>query len=64
MTTTVHITACCDDKTEVNVCITETDELVEDVTIQNGETLERHVYDDRMISIREVDKEDIATEDG
>lgn len=64
MTTIVRITACCDDKTEVNICITETDKLVEDVTIQDGESFESPVYDNRMISVQEVAKETVETDDG
>jgi hypothetical protein len=57
MTTTVKITACCEPTTtEVVVTVDENFQKVEDIVLQNGETVERYVYGNRAITVREVTK--------
>jgi len=56
MTTTVIINAHCDDKTEVQIGILDKGIVVEEHTIQDGESSEQVVYDDRMIKVREIKK--------
>ena len=65
MTTTVIVHAHCADSKHVQAIIVEQlrnggFNVIEDISIQNGEKLERVVFDGRVISIQEVDKESIA----
>ena len=58
MTTIVKIEALCDENTtEVNVIITDATSVVESYVLQDGESSERYVYDDRVITIKETLKE-------
>lgn len=56
MTTTVKVSACVAPEKEVKVRLTGTNMPDEEITLQNGETAERYIYDDREISVREVVK--------
>lgn len=57
MTTSVTIKACCAvDIKEVKITITDNNEIVEDFIIQDGVAVERFIYDDRTISVREIEK--------
>lgn len=61
MTTTVKVTACCGEDTEVKFGITTAPvqtELHEIVTLQNGETAEKYVYDGRIAVVLERKKQD------
>ena len=53
MTTNVKIEAHCKPDTEVRVTVPGGPEVV----LQDGETLTCHVYDDRMVAVREVPKQ-------
>lgn len=59
MTTTVKVTAQCDDKTEVEVYVGdfETEEVFEKHTLQNDEWVEVHCYDNRAVAVRERAKD-------
>jgi len=62
MTTTVKVEAHCDDNTEVIVSVTDysinTDNAnFEDVVMQDGESVDFYVYDNREITIKEIEKE-------
>lgn len=54
MTTTVTVFAHCNKDTEVQVTINDPSFNPELTILQNGESTEKHVYDDRSITIREV----------
>lgn len=59
MTTTVKVTAHCGPDTEVKFGITSTDntrELDEAVTLQNGESAEKYVYEGRIAVVLERKK--------
>jgi len=56
MTTTVKIIASLSSSKEVHVQVVDNGSTVEEFTLQDGETAERYVYDDREISVREVMK--------
>ena len=57
MTTSVKVTACCGSTTEVKVLITNGEDGESQlITLQNGESTEQYVYDDREISVKEVNK--------
>lgn len=58
MTTTIKVSAHCSEDKEVNVSIADSvsGNIKENVTIQNGETLERVVYDDLVLSVCERKK--------
>jgi hypothetical protein len=59
MTTTVRVEAHCDDKTEVLFGVATqpfVGELMEAVTLQNGETAEKYVYDGRIAVVIERQK--------
>lgn len=56
MTTTVKVEAHCGTDTEVQVRVTG-DNSVESITLQDGESAERHVYDDLQVTVKEVKKE-------
>lgn len=56
MTTTVKIEAHVVPGRQVEVEITSGGNIVEEFTLQDGETAERHIYDDRDIIIREAIK--------
>lgn len=53
MTTKVTVEAHCNDATEVRVACNGDPEVV----MQNGESVQFYVYDDRMVSVREVPKQ-------
>ena len=53
MTTNVVITACCAEDKEVVVTITDTNADTERFTLQDGESADRVVYDDREITVKE-----------
>lgn len=63
MTTTVKVSAHCADSVEVRVEVINTAavpmsrNIVEQVTLQNGESAERVVYGDLEIRVREVAKD-------
>lgn len=63
MTTTVIINAHCNSDTEVVIKTTDaewekaTGTPFKDVVIQNGEIHQCHVYDNRLVTVREVKKE-------
>ena len=62
MTTTVKIVACCDTNTEVIISVKDfsvnTDKVnTEDVLLQDGETYDLYVYDNREVIIKEREKE-------
>ena len=60
MTTTVKIEAHCDpEKTEVQIQVDEGD-VGGTTVIQNGETHETYAYDNRVITVREVEKKSDA----
>jgi len=56
MTTQVTVTACCSEDKEVKVYLMEGEVESEDHTLQNGESKDFYVYDDREISVLEKDK--------
>lgn len=56
MTTSVTVSAHCDDKTEVSVIVGGNED--EDTTLQNGQEQTFYVYDDRVVVVLEVPKED------
>lgn len=59
MTTTVKVTACCADDTEVVFGISSVPvsrELIEAVTLQNGESAEKYVYEGRVAVVLERKK--------
>lgn len=56
MTTTVTIAAHCADTKEVQVTIMDGELNAESFVMQDGETLDRAVYDGRKISVNEVEK--------
>ncbi len=57
MTTTVKIDAHCAADKEVYVSIHEAGKTVETFTLQDGESTDRVVYDEREIRVRELPKE-------
>lgn len=56
MTTNVTINAHCADNKEVKITITDDDSIVEETILQSGEIAYSVVYDDRVVSICEIDK--------
>jgi len=58
MTTTVTIDAHLSEDKEVQVLIIDvgSEDAIEEFTLQDGESAERYVYDDRKIMIQEVEK--------
>lgn len=64
MTTKVTVEAHCDDKTEVQFGITTTehafDNPIEVVTLQDGESAEKYVYDNRIAIVQERRKLEIV----
>lgn len=56
MTSKVTVEACCDDNEEVKVLIKTPDADTEQRTLQDGETADFYVYDDREIVVREIVK--------
>ena len=56
MTTNVVVNAHCASDKEVVVKITEPNVTDETIVLQDGETLERVVYGDRLITVKEVMK--------
>ncbi|BBL75983.1 hypothetical protein [Methylomagnum ishizawai] len=56
MTTTVSIEAHHPPDKEVSVSITENGQTVEAFALRDGESAQRHVYDGREISVKEVAK--------
>lgn len=58
MTTTVVVHAHCGDGIEVRITTYESLKKLETLTIQDGETADRVVFDDRRIIVSEVYKKD------
>jgi sucrose-6-phosphate hydrolase SacC (GH32 family) len=58
MTTTVTIAAHLSSQKEVHVKISDNGNIVEEFTLQDGETTERHIYDGREITAIEVAMDD------
>ena len=56
MTTKVTIEAHCNEKTEVNISMA-TENTGENIRLQDGESRDFYVYDDREIAVKEVSKE-------
>ncbi len=57
MTTEIIVEARCGEEKEVEIKITDKGEVVEKITLQDGETSNaNYVYDDRVISVKEVEK--------
>ncbi len=56
MTTNVIVNAHCSDTKEVKVSITDNGDSVEEITLQDGESVDRCVYDGLEISVKEVEK--------
>ena len=56
MTTNVKVTAHCDSNTQVAVEICTDGVPVAHLTLQDGESTEQYVYDDRVITVKEVPK--------
>lgn len=56
MTSVVTIKACVSDDKQVNVEIFDNEVLVEQYTLQNGQSSEKYVYDGRKIIVNEVSK--------
>ncbi len=57
MTTIVKVKAHCNsEKFQVKVTVVETIDVVGEHILQNGEEIELFVYEDRIISVREVPK--------
>lgn len=54
MTTTVIIEAHCPDDVEVQVLVMENRTIEDSVILQDGETKEVHVFDQREVSVKEV----------
>jgi hypothetical protein len=57
MTTTVTIDAHCSSDKEVKISVTEAGKEVDQYTIQDCETVSTVVYDDRVLSVKETEKE-------
>jgi hypothetical protein len=57
MTSTVKIDAHLSDDKEVRVVVASNDKLVEEFTIQNGQSATRHIHDDLVIIVKEMVKE-------
>jgi len=60
MTTTVKIEAHLSREKEVVVEVNEDGAVIERITLQDGERVERYVYDNREISVQEVAKKQSA----
>lgn len=56
MTTTVTVKAHLSTAKEVVAGVYEKDELIESAKLQDGETQDFIVYDDRVVTVMEVDK--------
>lgn len=56
MTTSVTIKACCANTKEVKIMLTEDNADTEVTTLQDGESVEKYVYDSRAITVQEVEK--------
>ena len=56
MTTTVRIEAHCSPETEVHVTIEDNGNPVESFHMKDGATVEKYVYDERVIRVKEVPK--------
>lgn len=56
MTTIVRIGAHLASQKEVVIKVIEGGNIVEEFTLQDGESAERYVYDDREINVKEVVK--------
>lgn len=57
MTTTVKIEAHCASNKEVEVTLITGTASLEVFKVQDGEKVERYVYDARYITVREIEKE-------
>jgi len=58
MTTSVTVVACCADTKEVHVIICDGDQILDAETsvLQNGETVNKVVFDGRVLSVTELEK--------
>ena len=56
MTTSVKVEARCGNDTEVEVTVTDPNTDTERFVLQDGESAECYVYDDRVITVKEVKK--------
>ncbi len=57
MTTSVKVKACCADNIEVKVTVTsDYTKSTEEYALNSGEEVEVYAYDDRIITVKEVDK--------
>lgn len=54
MTSTVKISAHCPANKEVKVTVSEGGRVIEELTLQDGETTDRYIYEDRSVLAREV----------
>lgn len=54
MTTTVKIFAHMSSEKEVHITVNDNDKIIEEIVLQDGESAERSVFDDRKISVMEV----------
>ena len=54
MTSTVKIDAHLSTDKEVRVVLANNDKLIEEFTIQNGESATRYVHDDNVIIVKEM----------
>ena len=59
MTTTVTVQAHCSENTEVVVMLSSNDD-VDTTVLQDGQSIERYIYDDRAIVVRERGKAEEA----
>ena len=58
MTSSLKITAHCSSNKQVVVEIQNTYSGTETMFLQDGETVEKSIYDDRILSVKEVLKDD------
>ena len=62
MTTTVTIEAHLANSKEVEVKVFDGPKTIEEFTLQDGERAFRYVYDNRSVSVREIEKEVVFQE--
>lgn len=54
MTTSVKVSAYCSDTKQVNIAVTENGSVIETKVLQDGESTDLAVYDNRTVTVLEV----------
>ena len=63
MTTTMTVNAHCDDSVEIKITVEDDYGEMMTTTLQNGESVNHGVYDNRKITVLEVEKTNVTEQD-